>query len=69
MIGGAGYLDITWSMVGSICGVNYRNGSCGCCCLGTTQELNSSRRAPDYFTLTGDKAPSAARNSSEVARA
>ncbi len=33
------------------------------------RELNCSRRAPDYFTLTGDKAPPAARDSSEVARA
>ncbi len=31
--------------------------------------LNCSRRAPVYFTLVGDKASPAARNSSEVARA
>ncbi len=30
--------------------------------------LNCSRRAPGYFTLIGDKAPHAARDSSEVAR-
>ncbi len=33
------------------------------------RELNCSRRAPGYFTLIGDKAPPAARGSSEVARA
>ncbi len=32
------------------------------------QELNCSRRAPGYFTLIGEKAPPAARDSSEVAR-
>ncbi len=33
------------------------------------QKLKCSRWAPGYFTLIGDKAPPAARNSSEVARA
>ncbi len=33
------------------------------------QEVKCSRRAPGYFTLIGDKAPPAARDSSEVARA
>ncbi len=33
------------------------------------QELNRSRRAPGHFTLVDDKAPPAARDSSEVARA
>ncbi len=33
------------------------------------QELNCPRRAPGYFTLIGDKAPPAARDSSVVARA
>ncbi len=32
------------------------------------QELKCSRRAPGYFSLIGDKAPPAARDSSEVAR-
>ncbi len=32
------------------------------------QELKCSRLVPDYFTLNGDKAPLAARDSSEVAR-
>ncbi len=32
------------------------------------QELKCSRLAPGYFTLNGDKAPPAARDSSEVAR-
>ncbi len=32
------------------------------------QELKCSRLAPGYFTLIGDKAPPAARDSSEVAR-
>ncbi len=33
------------------------------------QWLNCLRRTPSYFTLIGDKAPPAARGSSEVARA
>ncbi len=33
------------------------------------QELKCSRRAPGYLTLAGDKAPAAARDGSEVARA
>ncbi len=33
------------------------------------QELNFSRRKPDYFTPIGNKAPPAARDSSEAARA
>ncbi len=33
------------------------------------QELNCSRTAPGYFTLTDGKAPPAARNGSDVARA
>ncbi len=33
------------------------------------QEFRRSRRAPGYFTLIRDKAPSTTRDSSEVARA
>ncbi len=33
------------------------------------QELKCSRKAHGYFTLIGDKAPLAARDSSDVARA
>ncbi len=33
------------------------------------QEVKCSRRAPSFFTLIGNKAPTAARDSNEVARA
>ncbi len=35
----------------------------------TVAELNCSVGAPGYFTLIGEKAPSAARDSTEVVRA
>ncbi len=37
--------------------------------LAEREELNCSRRASGYFTLIGEKAPPAARDSSEVVRA
>ncbi len=43
---------------------------CCFCCLSIAQRANKcSRRVPGCFTLIGDKAPPAARDSSEVARA